>query len=115
MMSQDLLEKILKNKIKGELQDLIDFLKIYKKGSFIYPSALKRKFNYSDKEVYNILSILEKEKVITMFYEVICDNCNKSIQLVQSYKDLEEAYYCEDCENNFNALYSAKIVYKVEK
>ena len=115
MMSQDLLEKILKNRINGELQDLIDFLKIYKKGSFIYPSVLKRKFNYSDKEVYNILSILEKEKVITMFYEVICDNCNKSIQLVQYYKDLEDYYYCEDCENNLNALYSAKIVYKVEK
>ena len=116
MMSQDLLEKILKKIINDDkLQELIDFLIIYKKGSYIYPSVLKRQFNYSDKEIYKILSILEKEKIITMYYEVICDNCNKTIQFVQYYKDLEEYYYCENCESNINTMYSVKVVYKVEK
>lgn len=115
MMSQDLLEKILINKIddKINLKELANFLSLFKRGQFIYPSTIKRKFKIPDKEIYNILNILEKEKILKMYYEVFCGHCSKSLKLYEYYSQLEETTYCEDCEEKKETLSNVKIIYKV--
>ena len=115
MMSQNLLEKILINKIDDKInfKELVNFLVMFKKGQFIYPSIIKRKFNISDEEIYNILNILEKEKYLKMYYEVFCGFCSKSLKIYEYYSQLEEMTYCDDCEENNITLNNVKIIYKV--
>ena len=114
-MSQDLLEKILINKIdnKIDIDELVNFLLGFKCGQYIYPSTIKRKFKLSDKEIYNILNILEKENYLKMYYEVFCGFCSKSLKLYEYYSQLEEMTYCDDCEENNVTLNNVKIIYKV--
>lgn len=46
-MSRDLLEKILKSEFDLNLNELIDFLLLFKKNDYIYPSTIKNKFNFN--------------------------------------------------------------------
>lgn len=115
MMSQDLLEKILINKIdkKIDLNELVHFLLMFKNGQYIYPSIIKRKFKISDKEVYNILNLLEEKKYLKMYYEVCCGFCSKSLNIYEYYSQLEKFTYCDDCEEYNTTLNNVKIIYKV--
>lgn len=115
MMSQDLLEKILTNKLneKIDLNELVSFLLMFKNGQYIYPSVIKRKFNISDMQVYDILNTLEEEKYLKMYYEVFCGFCSKKLAIYEYYSQLEEYTFCEDCEENNTTLNNVKIVYKV--
>ena len=114
-MSQNLLEKILINKIddKINLKELVNFLMKFKKGQFIYPSTIKRRFNATDKEIYDVLNILEEEKYLKMYYEVFCGFCSKSLKIYEYYSQLEKMTYCEDCEEYNITLNNVKIIYKV--
>lgn len=114
-MSQDLLEKILKNKVDKNLEKTIKFLLTYKKDDFIYPSVIKRKLKFEDKKVYEILSVLENNKIIKMYYEIFCYNCNRTIGLFEYFSQLEENMACENCEGSLNSMDNVKVVYKVVK
>lgn len=113
-MSRDLLEKILNDKNQLNIDEIIKFLITFKKGSFIYPSVLKRKFQMSDEDVYKILSKLEKEKVLKLFYELFCYQCNNSIGLFEYYSQIPTKIICEQCES-YLGIDNIKIVYKVIK
>lgn len=115
MMSQILLEKILKNDFNMNLNDIIRFLLIYKKGDYIYPSVIKEKFNFNDRTVYKLLSILEHEKIIQMYYEVFCYNCNKSIKKYETFSEIDELFTCDNCNDNLDIANNIRIVYKVVK
>ena len=114
-MSQDLLEKILTNKLneKIDLNELVNFLLTFKPGQYIYPSVIKRKFSISDMLVYDILNILEEENCLKMYYEVFCGFCSKSLGLYEYYSQLKDYTFCEDCEENNITLNNVKVVYKV--
>lgn len=114
MMSQDLLERILINEIDIESnKELIEFLKKFKKDEFIYPSVIKRKFNLEDKQIYNILKLLEDENILKLYYEVFCGYCSKSLKLYEYYSELEKTIFCDDCEEESITLNNIKIIYKV--
>lgn len=114
-MLQGLLEKILKNELDDEsnLAEIKSFFMMFKKGQFIYPSTIKRKFSLSDEVIYHILESLEREKYLRMYYEVICGFCSKSLGLYEYYSQLEEKTYCDDCEEDSITLKNVKIIYKV--
>ena len=114
-MSQDLLERILKNKVDKNLDEVIKFLITYKKNDFIYPSAIKRKLKFEDKKVYEILSVLENNGIIKMYYEIFCYNCNRTIGLFEYFCQLEQNMECENCEESLNSMDNVKVVYKVVK
>ena len=113
-MSQDLLERILKNKFNHNIDELISFLLLFKKNEFIYPSIIKNKFKYDDKEIYEVFNILEKQHLVKMYYELFCYTCNRSIKLYETFSQIEETIICDICENpliiNKNNI---KIIYKV--
>ena len=111
-MSHDLLEKILNNKIESDIDTIINFFDNYKKGDFIYPSVLKRKLKIDEKEIYKILSIMEKSELLKINYEFFCYNCNKSSNLYECYSELPEEYICENCEDCLT-LDNVRVVYKV--
>ena len=111
-MSHDLLEKILSDSINSDIDAIINFFSNYKKGDFIYPSVLKRYLNIDEKEIYKILSILEKSNLLKIYYEYFCYNCNRSSELYEYYSKLPESYICENCEDNLT-LGNVRVVYKV--
>ena len=102
-MSHDLLEKILSDSINSDIEAIINFFSNYKKGDFIYPSVLKRHLNIDEKEIYKILSILEKSNLLKIYYEYFCYNCNRSSGLYE---------YYSNCEDNLT-LDNVRVVYKV--
>ncbi len=114
-MSQDLLEKILKDKIDSNLDEVIKFLTKFKKNEYIYPSTIKRNLKLEDKKIYEILTLLEDADIIKMYYEVFCYNCNNSKGLYTYFNELDDDLICDSCENNLNSNDNVKIVYKVIK
>lgn len=114
-MSQTLLEKILKSDFNSNLNDIIEFLLIYKKGDFIYPSVIKRKLNLDNDNVYKLLSILEREKILKMYYEAFCYRCNKSIKMYETFAEIDDSIICDNCEDSLHIGDNIKIVYKVVK
>ena len=100
-MSRDLLEKILKSEFDLNLNELIDFLLLFKKDDFIYPSTIKNKFNFNNEKIYALFTILEAEKIVKMYYEIYCH--------------IDESIICDYCENNILNENSIKVVYKVVK
>lgn len=97
-----------------DTRELIDFLLLFKKDEYIYPSTIKNKFKFDDKMIYNILNILEEHHLIKMYYELFCYTCNRSIRLYERFSQIDEMLMCDICETNFD-LNNIKIVYKVIK
>ncbi len=114
-MSQDLLEKILKDKIDLNLDEAIKFLMKFKKNEYIYPSTIKRNLKIDDKKVYEVLTLLENAGIIKMYYEFFCYNCNNSKGLYTYFNELNDELVCDYCENKLNSNDNIKIVYKVIK
>ena len=112
-MSQNLLEKILQDDFNYYTKELIDFLMLYKKNDFIYPSAIKNKFSFDDKTIYNLLSILETNQIVKMYYEVFCYNCDRSMKIYERFNEIEEIAICDMCENSMYYDTNLRIVYKV--
>ena len=114
-MSRDLLEKILKSEFDLNLNELIDFLLLFKKDDFIYPSTIKNKFNFNNKKIYALFTILEAEKIVKMYYEIYCYTCNKPIRIYENFNQIDESIICDYCANNILNENSIKVVYKVVK
>lgn len=114
-MSRDLLEKILKSEFDLNLNELIDFLLLFKKNDYIYPSTIKNKFNFNNKKIYILFTILEAEKIVKMYYEIYCYTCNKPIKIYEKFGQIDNSIICNYCENNILNENSIKVVYKVVK
>lgn len=111
-MSHDLLEIILNDSVNSDIESIIIFLSHYKKGEFIYPSVLKRNLNINEKETYKILSTLEKFKLLKIYYEYFCYNCNGSSKLYKYYSELPKECLCPNCEDNLT-LENVRVIYRV--
>lgn len=115
-MSQDLLERIFKNKFNHNADELITFLLLFKKNEFIYPSTIKNKFKYDDKEVYEIFNILEEQHLVKMYYEFFCYTCNRPVKLYDTFSKIEDKIICDNCETPLIiSKNNIKIIYQVIK
>lgn len=112
-MSRNLLEKILKNEFNFNLDKIIDFFVKYNKNDYIYPSVVKRNLKLEDEDVYKIMNILEKAKLVKMYYEIYCYKCDRTSNLCESFGQLEEYLICNNCESEMDINYNVKITYKV--
>ena len=115
-MSHDLLEKIVKKSVKSKssIDDIVVFFESFHKGEYIYPSVVKRNFNLEVNEVYKILSSLEQNDFLKIYYEFFCYTCNSCSQLFEYFSQLKESYICNICEQELS-INNVKVVYKVIK
>lgn len=121
-MLPDTLEKINKilqiqiNEFEGnvDVDTLLTFFKNYKKGYWVYPGVLKRKFGLPIKRIYTILDELEKAGILDSYYELYCGNCQKTAGVtIKTFNELPETFYCELCEEELSTLENSILIYKV--
>lgn len=93
--------------------DILDFFKHYKKGMWVYPGVLKRKFSLELSNVYAILSDLEKQGIVKSYYELYCSQCQKSMGTVEVFNEIPEFFECELCHSDLFGLENAFLIYKV--
>lgn len=97
-----------------ELNKFIEIFSHYSKGKWVYPGAIHRVTGIDIKKVYQIFNYLEKEKIVEHYYEIICNNCKRSIGKAYRFiDDIPEDYWCEYCEENGNSIDNAIMIYKV--
>lgn len=98
-----------------KISSIIIFLRYYKTGEYIYPGNIKRKFKLSMDEVYNLMHLLEINKIVETNYELYCFACNKTNGTAVVFNELPENFYCECCHEEINTIRNTIIIYKVIK
>lgn len=101
---------------ESQLSILLDLLSNYKLDMWIYPGVIKRKLGISVSETYNILHIIQKEDFIDSYYELYCNNCQKSSGIVvNTLSEMPQSFQCDVCDAELPALENAMLIYKVIK
>ena len=118
MLSTTLLkiERIAQNNFSDEdvVVGMVNFLKHYKKNSWLYHGTLKRKFSLSLKNLYQFLYDLENEKLLESYYELYCSHCQKPTgDIYKSFNKIPEYFECELCNEKLSGVENAFIIYKV--
>lgn len=120
-MSSNLLakiEKLIHSQLKIEdstITSILSFLSNYRKGMWIYPGILKRKYGVSISDAYVLLQLLEKENILQSYYELYCSHCQKSNGIVHTFNELPETFECELCHDELLTIEHAVLIYKVVK
>lgn len=108
------IEPILAKQLNKDTTDaVLNFLKNYKSGTYIYPGVLKRKFNISIDSVYTILNEMEKSGMVQSCYELVCSRCQKVMGTVHLFSELPDTFTCEICGEELPALSNSLLIYKV--
>lgn len=97
-----------------EISIFLQIYSHYKVGKWIYPGAMQRISKIPIIKIYSALNILEKERMVESYFEVICTECKHTTAMV--YKSLDEIpseYFCEECNHSGNAIDGAVLIYKV--
>lgn len=111
-----IIDRIVKQNIDdiGKSSEIAKFISLFKKGYWIYPGVLKRKFDISITEVYSILVRLESEGILESNYELYCKSCNKTTgELVSVFNEIPNTFYCEMCEEELSGVENALMIFKV--
>lgn len=104
---------LLKQLNKKDTEAILDFLRKYKNGTFVYPGVIKRKFGISIDKVYSLLNEIEKIGVLQSYYELVCNKCQKVMGTVRLFNELPDTFTCELCNEELPALSNAILIYKV--
>ena len=105
MLSTTLLriEPILAKQLNKETTEaVLNFLKNYKCGMYIYPGVIKRKFGISIEEIYSLLNEMEKIGVL-----------QKVMGTVSVFNELPDTFTCELCGEELPTLSNSVLIYKV--
>lgn len=111
-----IIDRIVKQNIddNGKSSEIASFISLFKRGNWIYPGVLKRKFDIGITEVYSILVGLESEGILESNYELYCKNCNKTTgELVSVFNEIPNTFYCEMCEEELSGVENALMIFKV--
>ena len=98
---------------KETTEAVLNFLKNYKCGMYIYPGVFKRKFNISIEEIYSLLNEMEKIGVLQSYYELVCSRCQKVMGTVRLFNELPDSFVCELCGEELPTLSNSVLIYKV--
>lgn len=96
------------------IESYINLLKYYKKGMWIYPGVIKRKLNIPISDVYESLGYLENQKIVCSYFELYCNNCQRSMgDVFESFNEIPDEFECEVCHGVFSGLENTILIYKV--
>lgn len=97
-----------------QIKKLSEQLKYWKKGTLVYPGALKSKINMNIKDVYDILEKFTKDGTLERNYEIYCTECKKfKGKIVRSLSDIPEDCSCDFCDDPIDPLYDTIAIYRV--
>ena len=116
MLSTTLLriEPILAKQLNKETTEaVLNFLKNYKCGMYIYPGVIKRKFCFSIVVIYSLLNEMEILGVFQSCYELVCSKCQKVMGTVSVFNELPDTFTCELCGEELPTLSNSVLIYKV--
>lgn len=110
-----IIEMTIQNKLNNNanVPAILDFFKHYRKNMWIYPGVLKRRFSLELSDVYRFLSELEQQNILQSYYELYCNQCQKSMGTVELFNELPDFFECELCHAQLPALENAILIYKV--
>lgn len=110
-------QKIVKNNIldKREVELLVDFLRNYEVGQYIYPGMIISKLKITSAIAYNVLTNMEDSGFISKSYEEYCSRCGKvNGNIYDSFGDIPEKMYCKFCGDRLDPINDTVVIYKVE-
>lgn len=110
------IECVLKqsDKCDADLIDkLVHFFGKYTKNYFVYPGVIKRNLHMNIVDVYEILDLLEKNKIVETYYELWCTHCQKSMGTVKVFNELPETYDCDLCDEELDGMANSIVIYKI--
>lgn len=110
-------QKIVENNIleNTQVELLIDFLKNYEIGQYIYPGMIINKLKITSLIAYKVLSSMEANGFISKSYEEYCSRCGKvNGKIYDSFGDIPEKMYCKFCGDRLDAIEDTVVIYKVE-
>lgn len=98
-----------------DLDELEKFLRIYRTGQIIYPSAMQRALHIQIRDVYRILELAVQAGACSQLLEVYCPKCQRFSGLkYDSVFDIPDEVYCIHCDDEIaKAVEHAIVVYKV--
>lgn len=81
---------------------------------WLYPGVFKRRTGIPMGKTYDILSLLEEERILDGYYELYCSQCQKSSGVVvKAFNEIPETFVCEVCLNELPGVENAVLIYKV--
>lgn len=93
---------------------ILDLLKHYKVGNWLYPGVFIRKTGLSNKEVFIVLELLRKENLLKQYYELYCPECQKTTSDVfEVFNQIPDTFECSECCHDFDGPQNSYIIYKV--
>lgn len=104
------------NMDQGSATEVINFLVNFKKGHWLYPGVLIRKFKLSITQTYELLEVMRNEGLLERYYELHCGKCQKSTgDVYKVLNEMPDTFYCESCDKEYPALENSVMIYKVLK
>lgn len=110
-------QKIAENNIleNREIELLVDFLRDYEIGQYIYPGMIISKLKITSLIAYNVLNNMEKNGFISKSYEEYCSRCGKvNGNIYDSFADIPDKMYCKFCGDRLDPIDDTVVIYKVE-
>lgn len=98
-----------------QVADILSFINKFK-GIYLYPRVVKRKFNIDMVKVYEILNQLVKYNVLSLAFEIYCNECDKFQNYVyDSLNEIPKNIACEYCGKDIDFNKDIIVVYRVCK
>ena len=110
-----IIEMTLRKKMDDtvKINKILNFLKHYKKGMYLYPGVLIRKFGIDINTAFFILNDLEKQRILKSSYEL--HHCGQVMGYVEVFNKLPETFECNICDEEVPALDNSSLIYEVIK
>lgn len=98
-----------------QVADVLEFIDKFK-GTYLYPRVIRRKFNIDMAKVYEILNQLVKNNILSLAFEIYCNDCDKfQNQVYDSLNEIPKDITCEYCGRDIDFNKDIIVVYKVCK
>lgn len=94
---------------------ILDFLRNYSAGDWIYPCVIQDALNLDIKVVYQVLNSLEADSIVEQYLELHCPTCHRFSGLFyKTIGDIPEEISCPSCgEKITSPLAHATVIYRM--